>query len=141
MHQESADRWTPRRLILANWWLFDEPQEILFGRGNLMLTGKNESGKSTVLITIATLVLDRLFEPVRIDTTGGGDRTVRYYLVGKDEAEEGHPFYHEERTGYVALEFERGNSGRFRTAGIALRTSRRWWRSARRRSGRPAGAA
>lgn len=126
MHVGSPDRWTPRRLILTNWWLFDEPQEILFGRGNLMLTGKNESGKSTVLITIATLVLDRMFEPVRIDTTGGGDRTVRYYLVGKDEAEEGHPFYHDERTGYVALEFERGDSGRFRTIGIALRTARRW---------------
>ena len=126
MHAGSPDRWIPRRLVLTNWWLFDEPQEILFGRGNLMLTGKNESGKSTVLITIATLVLDRMFEPVRIDTTGGGDRTVRYYLVGKDEAEEGHPFYHDERTGYVALEFERGDSGRFRTIGIALRTARRW---------------
>jgi hypothetical protein len=125
MHEDSPDRWIPRRAVFANWWLFEHPEEIHFGRGNLMLTGKNESGKTTVLVALLTLVLDRMTSPHRIDTTGEAIRTVRYYLVGEDEATEDHPFYREERTGYVALEFERGSSGQFITVGIALRTNRK----------------
>jgi chromosome segregation ATPase len=126
LHADSPDRWIPRRLVLANWWLFNEPQEIVFGRGNLMLTGKNASGKTTVLIAIITLVLDRIFHPSRIDTTGSNAKFVRYYLVGEDRATPEHNFYHEERTGYVALEFQRGTSDEFVTIGFALRTSRKW---------------
>lgn len=126
LHADSPDRWIPRRLVLANWWLFNEPQEILFGRGNLMLTGKNASGKTTVLIAIVTLVLDRIFHPNRIDTTGSNAKFVRYYLVGEDRATPEHNFYHEERTGYVALEFQRGTSDEYVTIGFGLRTSRKW---------------
>lgn len=126
LHAGSPDRWIPRRAVLANWWLFNEPQEILFGRGNLMLTGKNASGKTTVLIALVTLVLDRIFHPSRIDTTGSNAKFVRYYLVGEDRATPEHNFYHEERTGYVALEFQRGSSDEYVTIGFALRTSRKW---------------
>jgi hypothetical protein len=104
MHVDDPDRWIPRRAIFTNWWLFEDSEEIHFGRGNLMLTGKNESGKTTVLVALITLVLDRMHEPRRIDTTGDAIRTVRYYLLGKDTDTPDHPFYREERTGYVALE-------------------------------------
>lgn len=126
MHIGSPDRWIPRRLVLTNWWLFTDSEELLFGRGNLMLTGRNESGKTTVLVSIITTVLDRITDPYRIDTTGEATRTIRYYLVGKDEAREGDAFYYEDRTGYVALEFERGDSGQYVTVGIGLRTNRNW---------------
>lgn len=126
MHEESPDRWVPRRAIVANWWLFEQQEEILFGHGNLMLTGKNESGKTTLLVALITLVLDRMTAPYRIDTTGDAVRAVRYYLVGQENAKEDHPFYHHERTGYVALEFQHGRTGEHRTIGIGLRTSRAW---------------
>ncbi|HEV7587191.1 MAG TPA: AAA family ATPase, partial [Longimicrobium sp.] len=126
MHAADPDRWLPRRLILQNYWMFEEPEVFHFGRGNLMLTGQNESGKSTVLVTAITLVLDMMLTPDRVDTMGSNDRSIRYYLVGKDDAQEGSPFWHRERTAYIALEFERGRSGVFHTIGIGLRSSRDW---------------
>jgi uncharacterized protein (TIGR02680 family) len=126
MHAGDPDRWLPRRLILQNYWLFEEPEVFHFGRGNLMLTGQNESGKSTVLVTAITLVLDMMLTPDRVDTMGSNDRSIRYYLIGKDDAQEGSPSWHRERTAYIALEFERGASGVFHTIGIGLRSSRDW---------------
>ncbi len=126
MHASDPDRWMPRRLILQNYWLFEEPEVFHFARGNLMLTGQNESGKSTVLVTAITLVLDMMLTPDRVDTMGSSDRSIRYYLIGKDDSQPDHPSHHRERTAYVALEFERGASGDFRTIGIGLRSSRDW---------------
>lgn len=126
MHAGDADRWLPRRLILQNYWLFEEPEVFHFGRGNLMLTGQNESGKSTVLVTAITLVLDMMLTPDRVDTMGSNDRSIRYYLIGKDDAQEGSPNWHRERTAYIALEFERDATGVFHTIGIGLRSSRDW---------------
>jgi AAA domain len=127
MHASDGDRWLPRRLILQNYWMFEEPEVFHFGRGNLMLTGQNESGKSTVLVTAITRVLDMMLTPDRVDTMGSSDRSIRYYLVGKDDAREGSStFHHRERTAYIALEFERGRSGVFQTVGIGLRSSRDW---------------
>jgi len=126
MHAADPDRWLPRRLVLQNYWMFEEPEVFHFGRGNLMLTGQNESGKSTVLVTAITLVLDMMLTPDRVDTMGSNDRSIRYYLVGKDDAQEGSALYHRERTAYIALEFERGHTGEFRTIGIGLRSSRDW---------------
>jgi predicted nucleic acid-binding Zn-ribbon protein len=126
MHAGDPDRWLPRRLILQNYWLFEEPEVFHFGRGNLMLTGQNESGKSTVLVTAITLVLDMMLTPDRVDTMGSNDRSIRYYLIGKDDAQEGSAGWHRERTAYIALEFERGASGVFHTIGIGLRSSRDW---------------
>ncbi|MBW3654496.1 MAG: TIGR02680 family protein [Gemmatimonadetes bacterium] len=124
MHASDPDRWMPRRLILQNYWLFHEPEVFHFARGNLMLTGQNESGKSTVLVTAITLVLDMMLTPDRVDTMGSNDRSIRYYLIGKDDAPPDNPHYHRERTAYIALEFERGASGVYHTIGIGLRSSR-----------------
>ncbi|HEX2205506.1 MAG TPA: hypothetical protein VHG91_19500, partial [Longimicrobium sp.] len=126
MREGEPDRWLPRRLVLQNYWLFEEPEVFHFARGNLMLTGQNESGKSTVLVTAVTLVLDMVLTPDRVDTMGSSDRSIRYYLVGKDDAPEDAPTYHRERTAYIALELERGSSGRYVTVGIGLRCSRDW---------------
>lgn len=126
MHAGDPDRWLPRRLILQNYWLFEEPEIFHFGRGNLMLTGQNESGKSTVLVTAITLVLDMMLTPDRVDTMGSNDRSIRYYLIGKDDAQEGAAGWHRERTAYIALELERGASGVHHTIGIGLRSSRDW---------------
>jgi hypothetical protein len=126
MHASDPDRWVPRRLILQNYWLFGEAEVFHFARGNLMLTGQNESGKSTVLVTAITLVLDMMLTPDRVDTMGSNDRSIRYYLIGKDDASPDAPTYHRERTAYIALELERGSSGVFQTIGIGLRSSRDW---------------
>ncbi len=121
--RSGAARWRPRRLILINWWLFDE-QVFHFAQGRLVLHGRNASGKSTVLAAAITLVLDGNKSPERMDTFGGRGRSVRYYLVGDPDATPESAFYHESRTGYVALEFQHGASARTLTVGVGLYTHR-----------------
>lgn len=117
-------RWVPRRLILQNYWLYPY-QEFHFGNGRLMLRGPNGSGKTSVLVSAVTLVLDGEKSRSRLDPFRQGGRSIAYYLVGKKEAEEGGGgFYHEDRTGYVTVEFQHGGDSRFLTVGMGMRGRR-----------------
>ena len=117
-------RWVPRRLILQNYWLYPY-QEFHFGNGRLVLRGPNGSGKTSVLVSAVTLVLDGEKSRSRLDPFRQGGRGIAYYLVGKTETEEGGGgFYHEDRTGYVALELQHGGDGRFLTVGVGMRGRR-----------------
>jgi hypothetical protein len=116
-------RWAPCRLILQNYWLFDY-QEFHFADGRLVLRGANSSGKSTVLTSAITLVLDGNKRRELLDSFGSGARNIPYYLLGKTDATPESDFYHEERAGYIALEFEQGAPQRFCTIGMGLRARR-----------------
>ncbi|MBE3590060.1 MAG: TIGR02680 family protein [Firmicutes bacterium] len=115
--------WRPSRLILQNYWVF-QYEEFHFTHGRLVLRGANATGKSTVLVSAITLVLDGEKRRERLDTFGGQGRGVAYYLVGPADATPDSDFYYDERTGYVALEFEHATEGRFLTIGVGLYTSR-----------------
>ena len=115
--------WRPSRLILINYWLFDY-EVFHFVQGRLLLRGANGSGKTTVLVTAITLVLDAEKRREQLDPFGGQGRGLAYYLVGDPEATPDSEFYFENRTGYVALEFEHARTGEHRTIGLGLRTSR-----------------
>jgi len=116
-------RWVPRRLVLQNYWLYPY-QEFHFGNGRLVLRGPNGSGKTSVLVSTVTLALDGALSRSRLDPFGQGGRSMAYYLLGKPEAEDSGSFYHEDRTGYVALELQHGADGRFLTIGVGLRGRR-----------------
>ncbi|MHB8600810.1 MAG: TIGR02680 family protein [Ktedonobacteraceae bacterium] len=92
-----------RRIILTNFWLYGL-QEFEIPHGRLFLAGENASGKSTVLTAALPLALDGDLRPNRIDTFGGRERHVEYYVLGGSESAT--PFNHERRTSYIALEFE-----------------------------------
>lgn len=92
-----------RRIILTNFWLYGL-QEFEIPHGRLFLAGENASGKSTVLTAALPLALDGDLRPNRIDTFGGRERHVEYYVLGGSESAT--PFSHERRTSYIALEFE-----------------------------------
>ncbi len=92
-----------RRIILTNFWLYGL-QEFEIPHGRLFLAGENASGKSTVLTAALPLALDGDLRPNRIDTFGGRERHVEYYVLGGTESAT--PFSHERRTAYIALEFE-----------------------------------
>src|SRR6266852_3833765 len=92
-----------RRIILTNFWLYGQ-QEFEFPHGRLFLAGENASGKSTVLTAALPLGLDGDLRPNRIDTFGGRERRIEYYVLGN--AESATPYSHERRTAYIALEFE-----------------------------------
>lgn len=113
--------WRPNRLILLNYWRFGY-EEFHFVQGRLVLRGANTTGKSTVLVSAITFALDGEKRRERLDTFGGQGRGMAYYLVGHPDAKSDSDFYFEERTGYVALEFER--EGNYLTIGVGLYTTR-----------------
>jgi len=92
-----------RRILLTNFWLYGQ-QEFEIPHGRLFLAGENASGKSTVLTAALTLALDGDLRPNRLDTVGGRERHIEYYVLGG--AESATPYSHERRTAYIALEFE-----------------------------------
>ena len=92
-----------RRIILTNFWLYGR-QEFEIPHGRLFLAGENASGKSTVLTAALPLALDGDLRPNRLDTFGGRERRIEYYVLGGSDSAT--PFSHERRTSYIALEFE-----------------------------------
>jgi hypothetical protein len=92
-----------RRIILTNFWLYGQ-QEFEIPHGRLFLAGENASGKSTVLTSALPLAIDGDTRPHRLDTFGGRERHVDYYVLGSEESAT--PFSFEKRTSYIALEFE-----------------------------------
>ncbi len=92
-----------RRIILTNFWLYGL-QEFEIPHGRLFLAGENASGKSTVLTAALPLALDGDLRPNRLDTFGGRERHMEYYVLGGSESAT--PYSHERRTSYIALEFE-----------------------------------
>jgi len=92
-----------RRIILTNFWLYGL-QEFEIPHGRLFLAGENASGKSTVLTAALPLALDGDLRPNRLDTFGGRERHIEYYVLGGTESAT--PYSHERRTSYIALEFE-----------------------------------
>lgn len=92
-----------RRIILTNFWLYGR-QEFEIPHGRLFLAGENASGKSTVLTAALPLGLDGDLRPNRLDTFGGRERHMEYYVLGGTESAT--PYSYERRTSYIALEFE-----------------------------------
>src|SRR6266487_3268108 len=92
-----------RRIMLTNFWLYGL-QEFEVPHGRLFLAGENASGKSTVLTAALPLALDGDLRPNRLDTFGGRERHMEYYVLGGSESAT--PYSHERRTSYIALEFE-----------------------------------
>jgi Mg2+ and Co2+ transporter CorA len=92
-----------RRVILTNFWLY-EHQEFEIPHGRLFLAGDNRSGKSTVLTAAITLALDGDYHPERIDTFGKREKRIDYYILGGLESQT--PYQRDNRTTYIAMEFE-----------------------------------
>lgn len=92
-----------RRIILCNFWLYGL-QEFEIAHGRLFLAGENASGKSSVLAASLPLALDGDLRPNRLDTFGGRDRRIDYYVLGGSESSTAYSY--ERRTTYIALEFE-----------------------------------
>src|SRR5215470_11274191 len=74
-----------RRIMLTNFWLYGR-QEFEIPHGRLFLAGENASGKSTVLTATLPLALDGDFRPNRLDTFGGRERRIDYYIIGSNES-------------------------------------------------------
>lgn len=103
-----SDRWKPTRAGITNVWEYDE-QVFHFADGRLVLRGPNGSGKSNALALLVPFLLDGVMSAARMDSMGGG-RSMKTLLLGlSDDEGSGRRYRHEQRTGYVWLEFGRGD--------------------------------
>ena len=102
-----SERWKMNRIGFVNFWLYvDEDFELEDGK--LLLRGQNGSGKSITTQSFIPFILDGDRSPSRLDPFGTGSRTMDYYFLGDNEKEES--------TGYLYLEFKKGNE--YRTIAI-----------------------
>lgn len=112
-------RWRPARAGIRNIWEYDD-QVFEFADGRLVLRGPNGSGKSNALALLVPFVLDGVMAASRMDSLSGG-RSMKTLLLCLAEDEHSRRFRHEQRTGYVWLEFER--DGEHLTVGCGARAS------------------
>lgn len=103
---------------LVNFWFYDE-EEFDFANGKLLLRGSNGSGKSVTMQSFIPLVLDGNKSPERLDPFGSRARKLEDYLLGEEGARS-----HEERTGYLYMEFRLGDLEQYLTVGMGLRARR-----------------
>ena len=102
-----SERWKMNRIGFVNFWLYvDEDFELEDGK--LLLRGQNGSGKSITTQSFIPFILDGDRSPSRLDPFGTGSRTMDYYFLGDNEKAES--------TGYLYLEFKKGNE--YRTIAI-----------------------
>ena len=110
-----SDRWKMNRIGFVNFWLYGE-EDFSFEDGKLLLRGQNGSGKSITTQSFIPFVLDGDRTPSRLDPFGSSDRRMEYYFLG----EEGR----EEATGYLFLEFKKGDTEEYRTIGVGQKAKR-----------------
>ena len=96
-------------------------------RGGSCCAGPNGSGKSNALALLVPFLLDGVMAAYRMDSLSGG-RSMKTLLLCLAEDERSSRFRHEQRTGYVWLEFERGSEN------ITIGLRRPGLRPTRRRS-------
>lgn len=110
-------RWMANRAGLINFWYYDD-EEFSFAQGKLLLRGSNGSGKSVTMQSLVPLILDGNKSPERLDPFGSRARRMEDYLLGEGERS------HDERTGYLFLEFKQEEFDQYRTVGIGLKARR-----------------
>lgn len=108
---EVADRWRPHRAGVRNVWEYDD-QVFSFADGRLILRGPNGSGKSNALALLFPFLVEGVMSADAMDPFAGG-RSMRSLLLGvlRDDDAGSRKFRHEQRLGYVWMEFERTASG------------------------------
>jgi uncharacterized protein (TIGR02680 family) len=130
----SSQRWRPRRAGIVNLYEYSD-QVFDFAGGRLLLRGHNTSGKTKALELLLPFCLDGDISPTKLDPFASAYKDMKWNLVGCTD--------HEQRVGYVWLEFERLNEDgatQRLTAGIGLRANRslpnvtRWYFLARDRT-------
>ncbi|KMK75374.1 hypothetical protein AB990_17250 [Alkalihalobacillus pseudalcaliphilus] len=106
------------RAGLLNFWYYDEEQ-FDFSDGKLLLRGSNGSGKSVTMQSFLPVLLDGKKSPDRLDPFGSKARRMEDYLLGEKEVVD-----RDERTGYLYIEYKKGNTDHYITTGIGLQAKR-----------------
>ena len=112
------------KLLLIHWHYFTH-ELIEFGELNF-LTGKNASGKSTIIDAMQLILLgDTSGSFFNKAANGKGNRTLKGYLLGElgDDEDSGFRYLRSGRfTSYIAMEFYNEDKNRYFTAGCCFDT-------------------
>lgn len=112
------NKWEINRAGLFNYWYYED-EVFDFAAGKLLLRGNNGAGKSVTMQSFLPVLLDGSTRPERLDPFGSRARRMEDYLLGEKEVTG-----HEERTGYLYMEFKRQGTDQYLTIGIGLKARR-----------------
>lgn len=115
---KGENKWEINRAGLFNYWYYED-EVFDFAAGKLLLRGNNGAGKSVTMQSFLPVLLDGSTRPERLDPFGSRARRMEDYLLGEKEVTE-----HEERTGYLYMEFKRQDTDQYITIGIGLKARR-----------------
>jgi uncharacterized protein (TIGR02680 family) len=115
---QMENKWKVNRAGLFNYWYYED-QVFDFADGKLLLRGNNGAGKSVTMQSFLPVLLDGSTRPERLDPFGSRARKMEDYLLGEKEVSG-----HDERTGYLYMEFKRQQTNQYRTIGIGLQAKR-----------------
>lgn len=110
-----SSQWHMNRAGFVNYWNFGETI-YEFSHGKLLLRGSNGSGKSISTASFLPLLLDGNTSARRLDPLGSADRKIEDYLLGEPGVNE-----KEDETGYLFLEYKKGDEDRYITTGMGIR--------------------
>ncbi|WP_230302667.1 TIGR02680 family protein [Peribacillus simplex] len=113
-----VDSWFMYRAIFFNYWYYPN-QELIFKNGCAVLRGHNASGKSVTTQSLITVLLDGDVRSHKLDPFGGRERKITDTVLGEKEL-----LGLNQRIGYIALEFKKGNSGVTKTIGMGIEANR-----------------
>lgn len=112
------NKWEINRTGIFNYWYYED-QTFDFAGGKMLLRGNNGAGKSVTMQSFLPVLLDGRTSPERLDPFGSRARRMEDYLLGEKEIAG-----HDERTGYLYMEFKRKETNQFMTIGIGLQARR-----------------
>lgn len=113
-----SERWVMNRALFYNFWYYPN-QELTFKDGCAVLRGHNGSGKSVTTQALITVLLDGDTSNGRLDPFGKRDRTLTDTVLGEKGL-----LGIDKRTGYMALEFRKGNTKVTKTIGMGVEADR-----------------
>lgn len=114
MTDKIRERWIANKFGLFNFWYYDE-EEFKLLNGKILLRGSNGSGKSVTTQSFIPLLLDGNKSPSRLDPFGSTARKMENYLLHDN---------HEDRIGYLYIEFKKPESNLYITIGIGMRAQK-----------------
>jgi len=111
------------RVIFVNWYLFDSQQFDL--RGDVLITGSNGSGKTSLLDAIQVVALGGHGHDIQLNANAGekGERSIKGYCLGQLSNEDGNGGFsviREDAITHLALVFTDEKTGESTTIGICM---------------------
>lgn len=110
------------RIIFVNWYLFESRQFDL--RGDVLITGPNGSGKTSLLDAIQVVALGGHGNHVQLNANAAekGERTIKSYCLGQLSEDDGNSIssVRDSAVTHIGLVFTDDETGNSTTVGIAM---------------------